>query len=152
VCYVPLNFNGRLRDTQDARSQSCLTGLWAPPLEGLWHLHWCMVCVLLLCQLGTAVAYLLQYVLYTLPYQYVVVQIVLFLWDYTSNTPVQSIVICLLAGKQSLSDLRKFYFRAREDVFQDPKGGVSFNTDVLEEMLKHVVGTEMKMNDVTFPR
>ena len=69
-----------------------------------------------------------------------------------SNTPVQSIVICLLAGKQSLSDLRKFYFRAREDVFEDPKGGVSFDTDALEKMLKHVVGTEMRMNDVTFPR
>ena len=71
---------------------------------------------------------------------------------YTSSTPVQTIVVGLLAGKKSLSDLRKFYFRAREDVFQDPKGGVSFDTDALEKMLQDVAGAEMRMNDVTFPR
>lgn len=52
----------------------------------------------------------------------------------------------------SLPDIRKFYFRFRDDVFHDPRGGVSFDTDALEEALKSVVGTEMRMNDVTFPR
>ena len=68
------------------------------------------------------------------------------------NTHVNNVAVGLLAGKMSLPDIRKFYFRFRDDVFHDPRGGVSFDTDALEEALKSVVGTEMRMNDVTFPR
>lgn len=64
----------------------------------------------------------------------------------------QDIVIGLFAGRLSITELRKFYFRARDDVFKDPTGGISFDTDGLEEMLKNAVGAEMRMSDVKYPR
>ena len=54
-------------------------------------------------------------------------------------------------AKMSVAELRDFLFRAREDVFKDPKGGLSFDTDTLESMLKERFG-EMKMCDVKYPR
>ena len=35
-------------------------------------------------------------------------------------------------AKKSLAEMRQFYFRAREDVFKDPKGSLSFDTSGLE--------------------
>ena len=52
----------------------------------------------------------------------------------------------------SLAEARQFYFRTREDVFKDPHGGVSFDTDALEKALISVSGTTMKMSDVKHPR
>ena len=57
-----------------------------------------------------------------------------------------------IIGKMSLAKMRKFYFEARDDVFQDPKGGISYDTDALQTMLQRVFGTEMRMNDVKYPR
>ena len=48
--------------------------------------------------------------------------------------------------------MRQFYFRAREDVFKNQRGGLAFDTDALEYNLKKVFGTTMKMSDVKYPR
>ena len=61
-------------------------------------------------------------------------------------------VVVLLAGKMSISDVRKLYFRVRNDVFMDARAGISFDTDALEKILQNVVGKEMRMSDVTYPR
>ena len=47
--------------------------------------------------------------------------------------------------------MRKFYFKAREDVLMDPQGGIMFDSDALESMLKDNFG-DMKMCDVEHPR
>ena len=48
--------------------------------------------------------------------------------------------------------MRQFYFKARDDVFHDPKGGLSFDSDALQTKLQIEFGTEMRMNDVKYPR
>ena len=50
-----------------------------------------------------------------------------------------------------MSEIRKFFFKAREDVFMDPQGGIKFNAPGLESMLKEVLG-DMKLCDVKHPR
>ena len=54
-------------------------------------------------------------------------------------------------GKKTLSEMRKFFFKAREDVFMDPQGGIKFDSDGLESMLKEISG-DLKMCDVKHPR
>ena len=79
---------------------------------------------------------------------------------YTLDLTVAQIIILLfqqvhfhsIIGKKSLAEMRKFYFEARDDVFQDPKGGISYDTDAMQTMLLRVFGTEMRMNDVKYPR
>ena len=71
---------------------------------------------------------------------------------YVEDTHLAYILLGLLAGKLSVSDMRKFYFRVRNDVFKDPRAGVAFDADALEEMLQSVVKKEMRMSDVTYPR
>ena len=57
-----------------------------------------------------------------------------------------------IIGKKSLAEMREFYFKARDDVFHDPKGGLTFNTDVLQAKLQIEFGTDMRMNYVKYPR
>ena len=53
----------------------------------------------------------------------------------------------MYVGKKSLSDMRKFYFKARKDVFKDPQGGLKFDSKKLESMLKEIFGNK-RMCDV----
>ena len=47
--------------------------------------------------------------------------------------------------------MRKFYFKAREDVFMDPRGGIKFDSNGLERMLEDMFG-DIKMKDIEHPR
>ena len=58
----------------------------------------------------------------------------------------------MYVGKKSLAEMRQFLFRAREDVFKDPRGGLVFDTDALEKMFIEVFGTTMKMSDIEYPK
>ena len=59
--------------------------------------------------------------------------------------------VCIYVGKRSLAEMRQFYFKAREDVFKDPQGGITFHSDAYEHMIVDAFG-EMKMNDVQHPK
>ena len=60
--------------------------------------------------------------------------------------------VCLYhVGKRSLAEMRQFYCKAREDVFKDPHGGITFDSDAFEHMIVDAFG-EMKMNDVQHPK
>ena len=59
--------------------------------------------------------------------------------------------VYMYVGKRSLAEMRQFYFKAREDVFKDPHGGITFDSDAFEHMIVDAFG-EMKMNDVQHPK
>ena len=59
---------------------------------------------------------------------------------------------CYNVAKKTLSELRKLYFRMKDEVFGKSFVGVSYDTDSLEKILKEEFGEEMIMNDVTYPR
>ena len=54
-------------------------------------------------------------------------------------------------GKKTLRELRQLYFRLKDDVFGKGRFGMAYNTNKLEEILKHEFG-DMKMSDVNYPR
>ena len=57
----------------------------------------------------------------------------------------------MYVGKKSLAEMRQFLFRACEDVFKDPRGGLVFDTDALEKMFMGVSAT-IRMSDIKYPR
>jgi calcium-independent phospholipase A2 len=76
------------------------------------------------------------------------------LFDWIIGTSTGGIVaLGLVYAKKSLAELRQFYFRMKEEVFaKGGLGGFSYNTDALEEILKDILGTEMKMSHVKEPK
>ena len=55
-------------------------------------------------------------------------------------------------GKLSLTELRRLFFKLKEDVFSNPKLGIAYNTDTLETILQNELGTDIKMSDVKHPK
>ena len=52
----------------------------------------------------------------------------------------------------SVAEMRKFFYKVREDVAKTLKGGLVFDSDAFESILKKEIGAEMKMSDVKYPR
>ena len=59
--------------------------------------------------------------------------------------------ILVLAG-MSVTEVRQLYFKMKDAVFGNPKGGVSFNTAALQDLLFETFGNDLCMNDVTSPK
>lgn len=56
-------------------------------------------------------------------------------------------------AKKSVSQLRQLYFKMKDEVFGETRhGGVSFNTEGLERVLKEVFTEHVCMDDETYPR
>ena len=64
----------------------------------------------------------------------------------------ERMVLCFIAAKKSLSDLRQLYFRLKDEVFANPRGGFAYNTKALQKILQEILGTEKCMCDVTQPK
>lgn len=58
----------------------------------------------------------------------------------------------IFLGNKSLEEVRRFYFKLKDDIFGDSVASLNFNTDKLQEFLQDIFGEEKKMNDVKYPR
>ena len=58
----------------------------------------------------------------------------------------------IFLGNKSLEEVRRFYFKLKDDIFGDSVASLNFNTDKLQEFLQDIFGKEKKMNDVKYPR
>ena len=52
----------------------------------------------------------------------------------------------MLVGNKSLEELRRLYFKLKDDVFGE-NTSLNFNTEELQRFLKGIFGETMKMND-----
>ena len=75
------------------------------------------------------------------------------LFDWIIGTSTGGILaLGLVYRRMSLDHLRQLYFRLKEDVFA--QGGIryGYDTNALEKIIKDELGTDLNMNDVTYPR
>ncbi len=61
--------------------------------------------------------------------------------------------VCLhFSAKKSVEELRQICLQLKDEVFANPKFGISYNSEALEKFLKKTVGTKMRMNDIKHPK
>ena len=60
--------------------------------------------------------------------------------------------ICFSTGKKSIKELRRLCLQLKDEVFANPKFGISYNSEALEKMLINALGPEMRMGDITHPK
>lgn len=58
----------------------------------------------------------------------------------------------IFLGNKSLEEVRRFYFKLKDDIFGDSIASLNFSTDKLQKFLQDIFGEEKKMNDVKYPR
>lgn len=64
-----------------------------------------------------------------------------------------NVIVFVFLANKSISQLRQLYFRMKDEIFgQTRHGGVSYNTDGLERVLKEEFKEHLCMDDVTYPR
>lgn len=56
-----------------------------------------------------------------------------------------------LANK-TIDELRQMTFQLKDNVFANPKFGLTYNAEALEKTLKEVVGTKIRMSDIKHPK
>lgn len=62
------------------------------------------------------------------------------------------LALVLVYRRKPLSQLRKMFFKLKEEVFSKGRVGICYDTAKLEEMLKEVLGTNVRMGDVQHPK
>ena len=55
-------------------------------------------------------------------------------------------------AKKSVSEVRQLYFKMKDEIFGKVRGGMTFNTVGLENILKQEFTEHICMDDVTYPR
>lgn len=61
-------------------------------------------------------------------------------------------ILFLVSAGMSVTEVRQLYFKMKDAVFGNPKGGVSFNTAALQDLLVETFGTDLCMDHVTSPK
>ena len=64
-----------------------------------------------------------------------------------------SLALCdFFIGNMSLEEVRRFYFKLKDDIFGNSTASMNFNTEELQRFLKGIFGEDKKMSDVEYPR
>ena len=58
----------------------------------------------------------------------------------------------IIIGRKTLLELRQLYFKLRERIFAESRGGFACNSIALEELLKEELGIKLTMNDIQHPK
>jgi len=75
------------------------------------------------------------------------------LFDWIIGNSIGGIMaLGLVYADMSLNQLRRLYFRIKDEVFSSRRPGFGYNTKALETILQKEFGTELRMCDRTFPR
>ena len=57
-----------------------------------------------------------------------------------------------IVAKKTVKEVRKIYFRLKEEVFSSPRAGFAYNTAALEKLLQETLGSRTQMNSVSSPK
>ncbi len=60
--------------------------------------------------------------------------------------------VSIFSAKKSVEELRQICLQLKDEVFANPKFGISYNSEALEKLLKETVGTKMRMSDIKHPK
>ncbi len=65
---------------------------------------------------------------------------------------VWPLYVSIFSAKKSVEELRRICLQLKDEVFANPKFGISYNSEALEKLLKETVGTKMRMSDIKHPK
>lgn len=75
------------------------------------------------------------------------------LFDWIIGTSTGGVIaLGMVYGNKSIAQLRQLYFRMKDEIFSHPRGGVTFDTDALEKILKEELTDYKCMDDESYPR
>lgn len=61
-------------------------------------------------------------------------------------------ILCPVAAKSTLREVRQLYFKLKEQIFGKSRAGMAYDTDALERLLRETFGGVVHMNDVKHPK
>ena len=71
---------------------------------------------------------------------------------YSFCTGLDCLYNFIFVGNKSLEEVRRFYFKLKDDIFGNSIASLNFNTEELQRFLQDIFGEKQKMNDVKYPR
>ena len=59
---------------------------------------------------------------------------------------------CLFVGGRSLAQLRQMFFRMKRAIFSNSPSEIAFNSSILNDFIRNIIGCDMRICDVKEPR